>query len=47
MNKAMRQSLKYALRTLGKAPGFTVAAAATLVLGIGATTAVFSLVQAV
>lgn len=41
----MIQDLKFALRQLLKAPGFTAAAVIVLALGIGANTAVFSLVH--
>ena len=44
---AMRQDVKGAVRSLWKSPGFAVAALITLALGIGATSAIFSVVKAV
>lgn len=43
----LRQDAGFALRQTGRRPGFTALAAATLAVGIGATTAIFSVLQAV
>src|SRR5579872_6591475 len=45
--ETLLQDLKFALRTFRRAPAFPLAAIATLALGIGATTAIFSTLNAV
>ena len=43
----VRRDTGYAVRTLARTPAFTIAAVLTLALGIGGTTAIFSVVDAV
>jgi len=43
----LRRDVAYAVRSFARTPGFSIVVILTLALGIGATTAIFSVVRAV
>ena len=47
MLETLTQDVRFAVRTLAKTPGFTAAVVATIALGVGATTAIFTVVNGI